>query len=167
MKTMKRTVSAFGIAVCAGTLMGAALAAAPKAEMDKVPLTLRGCIVAGEVKDSYLLKDTEVDPAGTAPANAFYRFSSTNGLGSQVGYRVEIKGVADLADPDKGKLKVTARDGKMKTKVDSEESMVMANEKNVWFGSAGSAKLKADIVTYKFDIQHVQRIPGGTCAATK
>ncbi len=153
--------------VCAVMLMSAAVMAAPKADTDKVPLTLRGCVVAGDVKNSYLLKDTEVDPAGTAPANAFYRFSSTNGLGSQVGYRVEIKGVADLNDPDKGKLKVTARDSKLKTKVDSEESMVMTNEKNVWFGSDGAAKLKADIVTYKFDIEHVQRIPGGTCAATK
>ena len=129
--------------------MAAALVAAAA---DTVPLTLRGCVVAGDAKDSYLLKDAEVEPAGAAPANAFYRFSSTNGLGSQVGYRVEIKGVADLT---------------LKTSVDSEESMVMASEKNVWFGSAGATKLKANIITYKFDIQQVQRIPGGTCATTK
>jgi hypothetical protein len=147
--------------------MGTALMAAPKADADKTPLTLRGCVVAGDVKDSYLLKDVEVDGSGVAPADAFYRFSSTNGFGSQVGYRVEVKGKADLDDPDKGKVKVNVRDGKMKTKVDSEGATVKANEKNLWFGSDGSAKMKADIVTYKFDIEHVQRIPGGPCAATK
>jgi len=163
---MKKTTIGIGALLMAATFTAPVMSAGQKsADMDKVPLTIRGCVVAGDVKDSFLIKDTEIDGGGVAPADAFYRFSSTNGLASQVGYRVEIKGKADLDDPDKGKLKVKARDGKMKTTVDSEGKTVMANEKNLWFGSEGSAKLKADIVTYKFDIEHVQRIPGGSCAA--
>ena len=58
--------------------------------MDDVPLTLSGCVVAGEAKDSYLLTNVVVDGTTLAPTNAFYRFNTTKGLKAYVGRRVEV-----------------------------------------------------------------------------
>ncbi len=77
--------------------------------MDDVPLTLSGCVVAGEAKDSYLLTNVVVDGTTLAPTNAFYRFNTTKGLKGYVGRRVEVRGKADLDDVDKGKVKVRTR----------------------------------------------------------
>ncbi len=85
-----------------------AAAAAPP-DMDDVPLTLSGCVVAGEAKDSYLLTNVVVDGTTLAPTNAFYRFNTTKGLKGYVGHRVEVRGKADLDDVDKGKVKVRTR----------------------------------------------------------
>ena len=43
-------------------------AAAAPPDMDDVPLTLSGCVVAGEAKDSYLLTNVVVDGTTLAPA---------------------------------------------------------------------------------------------------
>jgi len=168
--TIANTCGMIGLAAAlVAALSGPVVVAAAKADMDKVPLTLRGCVVAGDVKNSYILTNVEVDGASVAPSNAFYRFNTTSGLGSQVGYRVEVKGTADLDDPDKGKMKVRVRDGKTKAEVNSEGKRVktVTADQNLWFGTDGSAKVKADIVTYKFDVEHVQRVPGGTCGPIK
>ena len=61
------------------------------ADMDDVPLTLSGCVVAGEAKDSYLLTNVVVDGTTMAPAHAFYRFNTTDGLKKHVGRRVEVE----------------------------------------------------------------------------
>jgi hypothetical protein len=75
-------------------------ASAAPPDMDDVPLTLSGCVLAGEAKDSYLLTNVVVDGTTMAPPNAFYRFNTTKGLKEYVGRRVEVKGKADLDDVD-------------------------------------------------------------------
>ena len=131
--------------------------AAPKVD-DDVELTLSGCVVAGEAKDSFLLTSVEVEGSPMAPAHAFYRFNTTKGLKDHIGRRVEVAGKADLNDVDKGKLRVRAEDGKVKTEITSERKKVKVED--VWFGSMGSMKIDADIPTYKFEVEKVKRLEG-------
>lgn len=145
------------LAICA-MAGGHRLAAAAPPDMDDVPLTLSGCVVAGESKDSYLLTNVVVDGTTMAPPHAFYRFNTTTGLKDNVGRRVEVKGKADLDDVDKGKLRVKADDGKVQTEISSERRTVKVE--GAWFGSTGSMKMKADVPTYKFEVQDVKRLEG-------
>ena len=75
------------IAAFAGAL-GAPAAAAPP-DMDEVPLTISGCVKAGEERDSFLLTNVVIDGTTLAPTNAFYRFNTTDGLEHYVGRRVD------------------------------------------------------------------------------
>ena len=148
-----------------GILAAAALLAAPGSgaanpDLNDVPLTLTGCVVAGEGKDSFLLSHVVVDGSSVAPSNAFYRFDTTTDLKDHVGRRVEVTGKADLADMDKGTLEVKVDEkGNAKTKITSERRTVEVND-NVWFGSVGSMKIKADVPTYKFEVHKVKRLEG-------
>jgi hypothetical protein len=141
-------------------LSGAPIAAAP-ADTADVPLTLSGCVNAGEAKDSYLLTNVVIDGTTLAPANAFYRFDTTDGFKSHVGHRVEVKGKADLDDVDSGKVRIRAENGTTTTEVTSERRTVKTA--NVWFGSSGAAKLDANVPTYKFSVDSVKRL-AGNCA---
>ena len=129
-----------------------------KADLDDVELTLSGCVVAGEAKDSFLLTHVQVEGPPMAPAHAFYRFNTTKALKDHVGRRVEVKGKADLDDVDEGKLKVRTDDGKVTTEITSERKTVKVE--NVWFGSMGSMKIDADVPTYKFEVEKVKRLEG-------
>ena len=130
-------------------------------EVDEVPLTLAGCVVAGEAKDSYLLTNVVVEGTTMTPPQAFYRFNTTKGLKNYVGRRVEVKGKADLADVDEGTVKVRTDDGKVSTSVTSERRTVTAD--NAWFGSTGAMKLDAAVATYKFEVDSVKPLQGN-CA---
>ena len=146
------------IAAVAAGYQAPATAAPP--DMDEMPLTLSGCVVAGEAKDSYLLTNVVVDAGTMTPPHAFYRFNTTKGLKDYVGRRVEVKGKADFTDVDKGKVKVRTDDGKVTTSVSSERRTVKAED--AWFGSMGAKKLDAEIATYKFNVDSVKRL-GGNC----
>ena len=147
-----------GILAIGAMAGGYSLVAAAPPDMDDVPLTLSGCVVAGVSKDSYLLTNVVVDGTTMAPPHAFYRFNTTNGLKDNVGRRVEVKGKADLDDVDKGKLSVKTDDGKMRTEISSERRTVKVE--GAWFGSMGSMTTKADVPTYKFEVQDVKRLEG-------
>ena len=149
------------ISVMTGSDSATATAAPP--DMHDVPLTLSGCVVAGEAKDSYLLTNVVVDGTTMAPPNAFYRFNTTKGLKGMVGRRVEVKGKADLDDVDKGKVKVRSDDGKIRTEVSSERRTVKAEEQ--WFGSIGSKKIDAEVATYKFEVESVKPLQGNCASA--
>ena len=136
-------------------------AVAAPVDMDEMPLTLSGCVVAGEEKDSYLLTNVVVEGSAMTPPHAFYRFNTTKGLKDHVGRRVEVKGKADFTDVDKGKVKVRTDDGKVTTSVTSERRTVKAED--AWFGSMGAVKLDAEIATYKFNVDSVKRLEGN-CA---
>lgn len=153
----------FGILAITAVATGyQATATAAPPDMDEMPLTLSGCVVAGEAKDSYLLTNVVVDGTTMAPPNAFYRFNTTKGLKNHVGRRVEVKGKADLTDIDKGRVKVrTDDDGKVTTSVSSERRTVKVED--AWFGSMGARKLDAEVATYKFDVDSVKRLEGN-CA---
>ena len=139
------------------------IATAAPPDMEDVPLTLSGCVVAGESKDSFLLTNVVIDGTTMAPPHAFYRFDTTKGLKDHVGRRVEVKGVADLDDVDKGKLRVKAEDGKVRTEISSERRTVKVE--GAWFGSMGSMKVQADIPTYKFEVKDVKRLEGNCSSA--
>jgi hypothetical protein len=157
-----RNISAIEIILAASVLIatfGITATAAPP-DMDNVPLTLTGCVVAGEAKDSYLLTNVTIEGTPMAPPHAFYRFNTTKGLKDHVGRRVEVKGKADLDDMDKGKLRVRVDDdGKATTEITSERRRVKVDQ-NVWFGTIGSLKLDADVATYKFEVDDVKRLQG-------
>ena len=158
---MKNTQKFRAILVLNALIAGFSLTAiaAPRDKAD-VPLTLSGCVVAGEAKDSYLLTNVTIEGAATAPPHAFYRFNTTKGLKDHVGRRVEVKGTADLDDMDKGKLRVNVDDdGKATTEISSERRKVKVDQ-NVWFGTIGSLKLNADVPTYKFQVEDVRRLEG-------
>lgn len=138
-------------------------ASAAPPDMDDVPLTLSGCVVAGEAKDSYLLTNVVVDGTTLAAPNAFYRFNTTKGLKAYVGRRVEVRGKADLDDVDKGKVKVRTDDGKVTTEVTSERRTVKVED--AWFGSMGAMKLDAEVATYKFEVEAVKPLEGNCASA--
>jgi len=146
-----------------GGLVPAATAARPP-DMDDVPLTLSGCVVAGEAKDSYLLTNVEVDGTTMAPTHAFYRFNKTDGLKNHVGRRVEVRGKADLDDVDRGKLRVRTDEGKITTEITSERRIVKVED--IWFGSMGSMKVDADIPTYKFEVENIRPLQGSCTRPT-
>ena len=78
------------LALTAVVIACASTAAAPP-DIDEIPLTLAGCVVAGAAQDSYLLTNVVLDGPGAAPPHAFYRFNTTKGLKNYVGRRVEVK----------------------------------------------------------------------------
>lgn len=150
------------VGALAGSYSLSASAAPP--DMDDVPLTLSGCVVAGEAKDSFLLTNVVVDGTTMAPPHAFYRFNTTKGLKGFVGRRVEVKGKADLDDVDKGKVKIRTEDGKVRTEVSSERRTVKVDEP--LFGSLGAiTKLDAEIATYKFEVGSVKPLEGNCASA--
>lgn len=159
---MNKTTRTLSVLTLAAWALGAGLVAAPP-DIDKVPITLTGCVMAGQAKDSYLLTNITVD--GTVPHNVYYRLDTTKGLKEQVGRRVEVQGYADLDDLDKGTLEVKTEDGKTTTAVTSERRTVTVDAP-VFVGSIGSmanGSMKTDIATYKLDVKSVKRLEGN-CA---
>jgi hypothetical protein len=155
-----------GIVAVTAVAGGYALtASAAPPDMNDIPLTLSGCVVAGEAKDSYMLTNVVVDGTTMAPAHAFYRFNTTKGLKEHVGHRVEVKGKADFDDADKGKVKVRTDEGKTTTQVSSERQTVKVAD-SVWFGSMGAKKLDAEVVTYKFNVDSVKPLQGNCASAS-
>lgn len=128
---------------------------------EDVPLTLSGCVIAGEGKDSYLLTNVVVDGTTLAPPHAFYRFNTSKGLKDHVGRRVQVKGKADLTDVDTGRVRVRTEDGKQTTEVSSERRTVKVED--AWFGTSGAKKLDANVATYAFEVVSVERLEGN-CA---
>jgi hypothetical protein len=158
-KILQRIV--VGVAVTG--LAATAMAAPPDTrDMKDIPLTLAGCVVAGEAKDSYLLTNVVLEGTTAAPTDAFYRFNTTRGLKDHVGRRVEVVGKADLDDIDKGKIRVKVEDGKSTTEIGSERRTVKV-EQDIWFGSTGAMKISADVPTYSFEVESVKRLEGN-CA---
>jgi hypothetical protein len=155
---------AFGVLAVAALAGGySAASAAVPPDLEEVPLTLSGCVIAGEAKDSYLLTNVVIDGTTLAPTNAFYRFNTTEGLKDRVGRRVEVKGKADLEDVDKGRVRVRADDGRVTTEVTSERRKVKAAD--LWFGSPGAVKLDAEVATYKFTVDSVKALAGNCASA--
>ncbi|RPI53792.1 MAG: hypothetical protein EHM55_12760 [Acidobacteria bacterium] len=140
-------------------------ATAPPDDLEDVPLTLSGCVVAGEKADSFLLSNVEIDGTTLAPVRAFYRFNTTDGLKHHVGRRVEVKGKADLDDVDRGEIRTTMHDGRMTTEIRSERRTVRVED--LWFGSLGSIPLDADVPSYKFKVERIRPLEGNCAGARR
>jgi hypothetical protein len=123
----------------------------------EIPATVTGCVVAGEAKDSFLLTGVTVD--GNVPSNAFYRLEPAKHLREHVGQRVEVKGIADLGDYEKGKVEVKTEDGRPTMKIKAGDERIKTDP-NVWVGTMGASKMKADIPTYGFEVKSVKRVDG-------
>jgi hypothetical protein len=134
------------------------------AKGDEVPLTLTGCVIPGEAKDTFLITNVTLSGTTAAPTNAYYRLDDTKKLRKHVGERVEISGMADLDDHDKGTLKMKEKDGKVETEISSERQTVKIDG-DVWGGSLGATKLKADINTYGFEVKSIKRLEGNCSSA--
>jgi hypothetical protein len=160
---MNKTATVLAISMIMGSGL---MAVAAQKDTDEIPLTLSGCVMAGQAKDSYMLTNVVIDGTTAAPTNAFYRFDTTKGLKNQVGRRVEVTGSADLDDMDKGKVHVKTDDDKTTTAVTSERRTVTVDQ-NVWAGSTGAMNMdmKADIATYKFKVKDVKRLEGDCSSA--
>ena len=154
-------ITAAAVCMCAALYVPDGVAAPP--DPDDVPLTLSGCVVAGEAKDSFLLTNVELDGTTLAPTGAFYRFNSTNGLQGYVGRRVEVKGTADLGDIDEGRLRVRTEEGKVTTEVTSERRTVKVED--TWFGSAGALRVDTKVPTYKFEVEKISPLAGNCASA--
>jgi hypothetical protein len=156
--SMNKTTRALSVCTLAVCVTGSGFMARALAKgRSEIPAKISGCVVAGEAKGSFLLTGVTVD--GNVPSNAFYRLDSTKGLRPHVGQRVEVSGVADLGEYEKGKVKVNTDDGKTTTKVTAGDQRLKVDS-NVWAGSMGAAKMKADIDTYGFEVKRVKRIDG-------
>lgn len=157
-------VLAFGFVLSLGPSTFAA------GDKDHARLTLTGCVVAGDGKDSYMLTNVVVggQDSGRAPENAFYRLESTKNLKSHVGHQVELSGTADLSDLDKGTLKIkTDEQGKSTASIDADgKKVTVPVDKDsglvpaVMVGSEGS--MKTEIATYKFKTSKIRMI-GDRC----
>jgi hypothetical protein len=162
---MKPTTRSLAITVIVALIAGFGVTATAAPDSDNVPLTITGCVIAGEAKDSYMLTNVTIEGTPMAPPHAFYRFNTTKGLKDHVGRRVEVKGKADLEDMDKGKLRVRVdREGRATTEITSERMKVKVDQ-TVWFGTAGALKLDADVATYKFEVEDVRRLEGNCASA--
>lgn len=155
---MNKTTRALSVCTLALCVTGSGFLALALAKgRSEIPATISGCVVAGEANDSFLLTGVTVD--GNVPANAFYRLDSVKGLRKYVGQRVEVKGMAELGEYEKGKIEVKTENGKTTMKVKAGDERVKA-EPNVWAGTMGATKMKADIPTFGFDVKNVKRIDG-------
>ena len=119
--------------------------------MDDVPLTLSGCVVAGEAKDSY---PADQRRGGWHDLGADKRVLSLQhhqgSEGSRRAPRRSDEEKPTWTDVDKGKLQVRTEDGKVTTEVTSERREVKVED--AWFGSMGAMKLDAEVPTYKFEV---------------
>ena len=158
MRTTWLGVFATGALLCTYELTTAA-----PPDPDDVPLTLSGCVVAGDARDSYLLTNVIIDGTTLAPPHAFYRFNTTEGLKNYAGRRVEVKGKADLSDIDKGRVRIRTEDGRQTTEVSSERRSVKVDD--AWFGTLGAKKLDAEVPTYKFEVDSVIPLEGNCASA--
>ena len=158
---MKPKTKILGIPAIVAVICGFGLTAtAAPPDMDNVPLTLTGCVVAGEAKGSFLLTNVVIGGTTMAPVHAYYRFNSTDGLQDHVGRRVEVTGKADLDDVDKGELLVKVDDkGKAFSEITSERRTVKV-DRNVWFRSMGPMEMTKEMATYKFQVDSVKRAEG-------
>jgi hypothetical protein len=160
--SLQRLIIVAAVTVSAAT--SAAGAPPDPPDMKDVPLTLSGCVTAGEAKNSFLLTNVVLDGTTAAPTNAFYRLNKTDRLKEHVGRRVEIKGTADLDDVDMGRVRMDKRGGKATTEITAKRRTVKVNE-DVFFGSIGALKVSADVPTYKFDVESVKLLEGN-CAGS-
>ena len=147
-------------AVAFAAMMGTHAIPVAADDHDEVPMTLTGCVIAGQEKDTFVLTNVSIEGPSSIPSHAFYRFDKSKAFRDHVGHRVEVRGKADLDDVDKGRMKVRVKDdGSARTEIRSERQTVKVDH-NVWVGTGGSMKLEADIPTYAFKVDKVSRLQG-------
>ena len=122
------------------------------------PITLTGCVAAGQEKDTYMLSNVQrPDKApGTADPNVVYWLSSPDKLKAHVGHQIQVTG---KLDDDVKSTKVKEKDGKVELKNGSKK--VEVAEGTTAGNAAGPAGVKR--TTYKVEVQSVKML-SATCA---
>lgn len=144
------------------------------AQDDHRPITIRGCVVAGEranqvfLKEAFFLKDVRLiqgtPPAGSSADSLFLRLDTREGLKENVGHVVEVSGIADFGDIDKGTLELRKEPGDelVTVSLNSERRTVRAEVKPTDKIAAGvpvgtSGRTRIPVPTYKLQVQSVKR----------
>jgi hypothetical protein len=142
-----------------------ATAASASAQQPKVPdnvapqpVTLTGCVTAGEKDGSFLLTHVVANaPVGTSGSDAvappFYWLDSAKKLKSYVGHKVEVVGTL-TGDVDKTKIK--HKDGEMKV-----ERERVKDVKEPEGTSAAANTPSGERAGYKVKVKSVKMLEGG------
>jgi hypothetical protein len=138
-RIMKRHLS-FGVVAFAAAVTSVAASGQQKipSEVPKQPVTLTGCVAAGEKHDTYVLTNVTSSAGATvgtsgSTAMPVYWLDEPDKLKKHVGHKVEIVGTL-TGDVDKTKIK--AKDGELEMKADGKEVKVPE-------GSSAAAHLPA------------------------
>ena len=108
---------------------------------DRVPVTITGCVMDGE-GDSFVLKNVMEKSNGTmAPTSSVYWLSSTKGLKSHVGHRVEVTGTfspsRDEGKTAKVKVKEDPKTGEETIKIENGAKKAEAPPADPYRSSSG------------------------------
>jgi len=164
-----------GVSVTVGlgmaTVFAAPLDAQEKGDARQT-VTIRGCVVAGTEPDTFMLMHvTEVPPGrvreqpvptDTQGRDVLYWLSSTKGLKSEIGRRVEVNGTIDPSDPKEGQTKVTADPDKRldsTNRISSGGRSVKAKTETSETPVKSSVKEAARVV-YRLKVISVQSVEG-------
>lgn len=150
--------------VVASASVAAAQQASPKGGDNVVPepITITGCVAAGEKKNTYMLSNIMRSPANGqvngAHAADIYWLDSPGKLKGHVGKRVEVIG---MVKEDTDKTKVTEKDGKVTTTTERTKDVTVDS------GSAAGEAAKSlgknvNHTSLNVKVKSVREIPG-TC----
>ena len=122
-------------------------------KINRDPITLTGCVAAGQEKDTYMLSNVQrPDKApGTADPNVIYWLSSPDKLKAHVGHQVEVTG---KLDDDVKETKVKEKDGKVALKKGSKK--VEVPEASTAGNAAGTPGTRR--TTYKVEVASVKML---------
>lgn len=151
----------FAIVVAAVASVAASASQDVPDKVNKQPVTLTGCVAAGEKANTYVLTNVTSSAAvvGTSGSTAMpvYWLDSPDKLKGHVGHRVEVVGTLD---DDVDKTKVKEKDGSVEMKADGKEVKVPE-------GSSAAARLPAEGSKgpgYKVKVKSVKGVEG-SCSA--
>jgi hypothetical protein len=126
-------------------------------------ITVTGCVVEGEKKGTYYVKDLTASGQDVPASNVGYRLDTgaNKALEPHAGYRVEITGVADYGDVDKGWAEIATGGGREEVVAkNSERRTVQPREPEsdeAPVATSGTTT-KTEIPTYKLTVKAVKRL---------
>lgn len=147
------------------------------------PITIRGCVKAGEEADTFLLMrvmevrpgrvQQESVPNDSEGRDVMYWLSSTKGLAEQIGKRVEVRGTIDLSEPKDGETQVSndsskrrdatsemKSEGKTVTvKSDSQPQVAPTTTSETKVKTEGA---KVERIVYRLKVESVKRVENPT-----
>ena len=124
-------------------------------KINRDPITLTGCVAAGQEKDTYMLSNVQRPDkaAGTADPSVVYWLSSPDKLKAHVGHQIQVTG---KLDDDVRETKVKEKDGKVALKSGSKKVEVPeASTAGKAAGTPGTTR-----TTYKVEVQSVTMLSG-------
>jgi hypothetical protein len=151
-----------GLAVAAALATAGALAA-EQAGISKDPVTITGCLHAGQQPGSFVLTDV-TDSKGVA-AQVIYWLSSTKGLKDNVGKRISVTG--PVVNVSQGEVEITndpkdSPPAQVEIKARGKEVEAHTRSANVTTGAAEKTQTEEKRPVHRIKVQSVTAI-AGTC----